>query len=564
MKFSEMKYERPDVGAMESAGKDFIQTLSSASDAATAKQAIDSFNQLRFRFMTMSSIASIRNSIDTQDEFYKGEKSYFDQVTPTFEALETAFRKALVSSTYRAELEHTFGKQLFDIAEVAMRSFSDDIVADMQVNNQLVTEYNALVASARIPFNGEELTLSQLGRYLSVADRDVRKRANEARYAFFEANEEKFDDIYDRMVKLRTQMAKKLGYENFVQMGYDRMNRTDYGPSEAANFRAQVEKYIVPAAEKLRDRQRRRIGLETMQYYDTSLNFKSGNPAPKGEPDWIVENGRQMYRELSPETHEFFEFMNDNELLDLLSKPSKRVGGYCDIIPDEKAPFIFANFNGTAHDVTVLTHEAGHAFQAYSARNYTCPEYLFPTSEAAEIHSMSMEFFTWDWMHLFFQEDTEKFKFFHLSSSLSSIPYLVSVDEFQHFVYENPEATPAERKAAWRAIERKYLPYRNYEENAYLERGGFWHQQLHIFNYPFYYIDYALAQVCAFQFWKKMHENKEAAWNDYVHLCKLGGSKSFVQLVREANLISPFEDGCVASVIGDIEAWLDNVDDMAL
>lgn len=564
MTFIDMPYERPDMAAIEQEFKALVRDFETASTAEQQIQTFEQMNAIRFQFMSMESIASIRNSIDTRDEFYKAEKDFFDDVLPRMQALETGLRKVLSDSKFRAELEAKFGAQVFRLADVYSRSFSDQIIEDMQQNNKLVTEYNALVASAKIPFNGEELTLSQLGKYINSSDRATRKAANEARFGFFEEHETEFDDLYDRMVKLRTQMAKKLGYDNFVQMGYDLMGRTDYGQTEAAAFRKQVEAHIVPLSESLRSRQQERIGVDTMHYYDLAFHFTSGNPVPKGDPDWILAGGVKMYEELSPETNRFFSFMTDNALLDLLSREGKRVGGYCTVIPNEKSPFIFANFNGTAHDVTVLTHEAGHAFQVFESRNWPLPEYLFPTSEGAEIHSMSMEFFTWDWMHLFFQEDTEKFKFYHMSSSVTSIPYLVTVDEFQHYVYENPDATPADRKAKWREIERKYLPSRNYAENDYLERGGFWHQQLHIFNYPFYYIDYALAQICALQFWKRMNENREQAWNDYLHLCKLGGSRSFVDLVKAANLISPFADGCVESIIGDIRMWLDGIDDKAL
>lgn len=562
--FEEMHYERPEIADVQATFQARLEAFACAPSAQEQVQLVQQINALRMHFMTMANIVSIRNSIDTRDLFYREEKAYFDQATPTFEALETAFRNAITTSIHRPALEAKFGSQLFQISDLAVQFFSNEIIDDMQQNNRLVTEYNAITAAAKIPFDGQSLTLSQLGKYLTSPDRDVRKAANEARYAFFAAHENEFDDIYDRMVALRTKMASKLGHENYVKMGYARMNRTDYGPDEVAAFRKQVREFIVPLAEKLRVRQCDRIGVETLYYYDAAFNFVSGNPEPKGDPNWIVENGRQMYRELSAETNAFFSFMTDHGLMDLLSKDGKRVGGYCEIIPDEKAPFIFANFNGTAHDVTVLTHEAGHAFQAFCSRNYAVPEYLFPTSEAAEIHSMSMEFFTWDWMHLFFKEDTEKFKFYHLSSAITSLPYLVAVDEFQHFVYENPNASPTKRKQAWRDIERIYLPHRNYADNEYLERGGFWHQQLHIFNYPFYYIDYALAQICALQFWHKMQQNKAAAWQDYLHLCQLGGTRSFVDLVRAANLISPFEDGCVASVIGAVETWLHGVDDHAL
>ncbi|GMA56717.1 hypothetical protein GCM10025858_12200 [Alicyclobacillus sacchari] len=327
MKFSEMTYERPNMSDITSQMTKHIAALSSAATADEQLEQIAAMNDLRNHFMSMAEIASIRNSIDTRDAFYKAEKEYFDTVSPEMEAIETKFREALLASPFRLELEKHLGTQLFKLAEVQKRSFGDAIVTDMQGTNWLVTEYNALIASAKIPFEGKELTLSQLGRYLNARDRNVRRAANEARYAFFAEHEAEFDKLYDDMVKLRTRMAQKLGYDNYVQMGYDRMNRTDYGPAETKKFRDQIKQHIVPLAESLRDRQRQRLGLDKLQYYDLALHFPTGNPEPKGDPDWIVENGKRMYRELSPETDAFFNFMVNNELLDLLSRDGKRVGG---------------------------------------------------------------------------------------------------------------------------------------------------------------------------------------------------------------------------------------------
>ncbi len=386
----------------------------------------------------------------------------------------------------------------------------------------------------------------------------------EAKYGFFKEKEADLDRIYDELVKVRTKIAKKLGYKNFVELAYARMKRADYDAEMVKGFRKQVLENIVPEATALRERQRKRLGLDKLYFYDEALAFNSGNAIPKGNPEWIIENGAKMYSELSPETEEFFNFMVDNELMDLVNKKGKAGGGYCTYIADYRSPFIFSNFNGTSGDIDVLTHEAGHAFQVYSSRDYELPEYHFPTFEACEIHSMSMEFFTWPWMDLFFKEDTEKYKFNHLMSALTFIPYGVTVDEFQHEVYENPDMTPAERKAKWRKIEKKYLPHRDYDGNDYLERGGFWYQQGHIFGTPFYYIDYTLAQICSLQFWKKSRENRDAAWNDYLTLCKAGGSRSFLELVELANLISPFKDGCIHSVMGPIKEYLDSVEDSKL
>lgn len=564
MKFDDYRYERPDVKQFKQDFNALLKDLNDTSPLEVQKASITAINKLRNTFDTMQTLVSVRHSINTTDEFYKAEQEFMDEVGPVVQEYITDYYKALVHSKYRAEFEQEWGAQLLQLAEVSLRTFSPEIIEDLQLENKLSTEYSQLIASAKILFEGEERTLPQLAPFELSTDRDMRKSASEARFGFMSEHETEFDHIYDELVKVRDRIAKKLGYSNFVQLGYDRMMRTDYNAEMVANFRKQVLEYIVPVSQQLKKRQTDRLGLDELKYYDENFSFKTGNATPKGDPDWIVANGKKMYKELSPETDEFFTFMLDNNLVDLVSKKGKQGGGYCTYFSQYKAPFIFSNFNGTSGDIDVLTHEVGHAFQVYESRNIDVPEYAFPTYEACEIHSMSMEFFAWPWMNLFFEEDADKYRFNHLSDSLQFIPYGVSVDEFQHFVYSNPEATPAERKQAWREIEKKYLPHRNYEGNTYLEQGGFWHKQGHIFVSPFYYIDYTLAQLCAFQFWKRSNEDFKAAWSDYLELCQAGGSKSFIKLVELAGLTSPFEDGCISSVIVDIEGWLNSINDKEL
>ncbi len=564
MKFSEFNYERPNYEQIKIQLSDLVEQIKGAKDATSQLALVDEVNVIRNVLSTMSNIASIRHTIDTTDEFYEKEQDYWDEYSPLYEELSTMFYQVLVDSPYRKELEEKLSAQFFNIANFSLKSFSQEIIEDLQEENRLSSKYTKLLASAKIMFDGEERNLSGLGKYVLSEDRDVRASASKAKYEFFEAHEEEIDAIYDELVKVRTRMAKTLGFDNFVELGYVRMMRSDYNPEMVKNFRKQVREHIVPVATSLYERQTKRLGLDELKYYDEKFEFTSGNATPKGDPDWIIENGVKMYDELSKETSEFFHFMVDNELLDLVTKKGKAGGGYCTYIPDYKSPFIFSNFNGTSGDIDVLTHEAGHAFQCYESRWITSPELNFPTYESAEIHSMSMEFFTWPWMELFFKEDTMKYKFEHLGSAIKFIPYGILVDAFQHFVYYNPELTPAERKFGWRELERQYLPHKNYEECDFLERGGWWFQQGHIFGSPFYYIDYTLAQICALQFWKRMNDNKEEAWNDYVRLCQAGGTKSFLGLVELANLKSPFEDGCVSSIIADIEAWLSKVEDRSL
>ena len=564
MKFNDYKYERPEMEQVKEKALGILKTMENVKTKEAFLESMDEFIQLRLHVESMFQLVSIRHSIDTRDKFYDEESDYVDMAMPQLQDLVTKFYHVILNTPFKPDVEKKYGKHLLNLAELSIKAFKPEIIEDMQEENKLSSEYSKLVASASILFEGEERNLSGLVPFMENPNREVRKAAYEAYSGFFKEHEKEFDRIYDELVKVRHKMAKKLGYENYVQMSYDGLLRTEYGPEEVKTYRDAILNHIVPLVVKLRERQANRLGLDELKYYDEAIEFTTGNATPKGSPEWIIDNGKKMYEELSSETKDFFDFMIEHELLDLVTKKGKQAGGYCTYIADFKSPFIFSNFNGTSGDIDVLTHEAGHAFQVFSSRHYDVPEYNFPTYEACEIHSMSMEFFTWPWMESFFKEDTDKYKFSHLQGSLLFLPYGVTVDEFQHFVYENPEATPEERKLKWREIEKKYLPLKNYEDNDFYNRGGFWFKQLHIFTAPFYYIDYTLAQVCALQYFIRSKNEGQKAWDDYVALCKEGGSKPFLELVELAGLKNPFIPETIPSILPDIEAYLDSVDDTKL
>jgi M3 family oligoendopeptidase len=560
-RFSEFEYRRPDRESFVNSMNDMITRFSAAESAGEQSEVMAEINSIRNAFESMVSIGQIRHTIDTTDSFYDAENDALDQLGPVYEGIKSDFYRALVSSRFRSELENRWGSQLFRMAELQIKTFNSEVLTDLQNENKLASEYVKLKAGARILFQGEERNISQMQPFTESLNRDVRKAAVAAVSAFYETNGERFDAIYDQMVKLRHGIALKLGFDSFVPLAYARLGRSDYNAAMVANYRRQVFESIVPLATRLRERQARRIGLPALQFHDEGLEYLTGNATPKGDPDWIMNNGRVMYAEMSPETGEFFDYMVSRELMDLVTRKGKAGGGYCTYIPDESAPFIFSNFNGTSGDVDVLTHEAGHAFQAFCSRGFEVPEYHFPTLEACEIHSMSMEFFAWPWMDRFFMADLPKYRFSHLAGAVLFIPYGVAVDEFQHWVYGNPGVTPAERRAAWRLIERKYLPHRNYGDNTFLDDGGFWLRQGHIFEDPFYYIDYTLAQVCAFEFWGRSRADRPSAWRDYTTLCGLGGSLPFTELVAAAGLHNPFVDGTIRTIVTPVAAWLDSVED---
>lgn len=551
-----MAYERPSLEEVKSHFNQLIDSFNSANTEEQQRETLSRINALRSEFQTYASIASVRNSINTTDTYYEAEQEFYDESEPVFRELNIRLYKALGNSKFKDGLKEKFGHQLFNLADVSVKSFDPSIIDDLKEENKLGTEYTKLIAGAEVEFQGQKMTLSAMGAFSQDTDREVRKAAYLAVQAFYAAQEKALDEIFDKLVKVRHRMAQKMGYKNFVELGYYRMSRTDYSAADVAKFRAQVYEHIVPLANRLREEQRQRIGVEKLKAYDVAHHYNSGNPTPKGTIEEIVANGQKMYAELSPETKEFFDFMVNNELLDLENRKGKAAGGYCTMFEKYKAPFIFANFNGTVGDVDVLTHEAGHAFQCFQSRNFEVGEYYFPTMEACEIHSMSMEHLTYPWMNLFFGSDTDKYKYVHLASNVLFLPYGVSVDEFQHIIYENPDMTPAERKQAWLEVEKKYRPWVDYDGVEYLERGGFWQRQGHIYRSPFYYIDYCLAQVCAFQFWSKSQEDFNAAWTDYLRLCNAGGSDSFLGLVKLAGLQSPFEQGLLQPLANKIETHL--------
>ncbi|OON98080.1 MAG: oligoendopeptidase F, partial [Candidatus Epulonipiscium fishelsonii] len=523
MKFKDFKYERPDFNQFKERVIALIQDMQDADTASDQIDIIKKIHKHHSSISTLNTISSIRHTINTKDEFYSKENGYWDEYSPLYSEIELMFQKALISSKFRVQLEAEFGILYFKLIENSLKVFSTEIIKECQEENKLVTEYTKLIASAEIEYKGKIYNLSGLGPFKESKDREERKESFNLYINFFKENKEKFEEIYDKLVRIRHEKAKKLGFNNYVEFGYVNMNRMDYNKEMVANFRKQVEEIIVPVARKLYEDQKERLGLDTLQYYDEVYEFTSGNAKPHGDAEFILNGGKKMYSELSPETKEFFNFMTENELLDLETKVGKQGGGYCTYIPEYKSPFIFSNFNGTSGDIDVLTHEAGHAFQVYSSRHIEVPELNFPTYESCEIHSMSMEFITWPWMELFFKEETDKYKYKHLASAMKFIPYGVTVDEFQHFVYENPQATKEERNRYWRELEHKYLPHKNYLDIEFLEEGCWWFRQGHIFSMPFYYIDYTLAQICALQFWKKMNYNREEGWQDYLAICKVGG-----------------------------------------
>ena len=511
---------------------------------------------------TAATLASIRHSIDTRDEYYDGEEKFWNSFFPELQAVQQEWTKAMLESPFRGEFAAEYGEILFTNAEMELKTFSPEIIPLLQRENELTQAYEKLLASAQIPFEGGIYTLSQLSPFKTDADDARRLAAWQAEGRWYKDNQPALDRLYDELVKLRDEMGRKLGYEGYTTLGYYRMGRNCYGKDDVEKFRAAVVKYLVPVADSIYRRQAERLGKTyPMSFADNALEFRSGNPRPVGSPDEILAQGMKFYRELSPETEEFFRTMLDGELLDVLSTEGKRSGGYCTGIPDYEVPFIFANFNGTQHDVEVVTHEAGHAFECWLNRKRIPLECIWPSMEACEVHSMSMEFFAWPWAEGFFGPDTRKFRYSHLASALTFIPYGTMVDHFQHEVYAHPEMTPAERHGVWKRLLGVYMPWMKLDgEIPFYSEGQGWQRQHHIYSSPFYYIDYCLAQTVSLEFWAMIQKDLKDAWQRYMAYSVQGGSRTFTELLANAGLGSPFDESTLRDVCGKAKAWLDAYD----
>lgn len=564
MKFSEMKYERPDFEQTSGRMKALLDELEKAGDKETFLNVFFQLNDLRVHVTTMMILCQVRHSINTVDEFYDKETDYWNEMSPQYEVYEDRMHRICAAVPFQKELYDEIPETFFRLNECRMKSFDESVVPLLVEENRLSTEYGKLKASAKIEFEGKIMNLAEIASVCEDRDRERRKAASEAKYAWYSEHEDAFDDIYDRMVKVRTEMAHQLGYKDYVDLAYYRMNRLDYNREMVRGYRKQILDHVTPFACRIYEKQRKRTGLDKLEYYDLNYSFRDGNPLPKGSAEDLVEAAVKMYHEMSPETGEFIDMMKNDELWDLIARPNKEMGGYETEIPEYKSQFIFSNFNGTSGDVDVLTHEAGHAFQTFMAKDIRVMDVGCPTMESAEIDSMSMEFFAYPWMDRFFGKDADRYRYSHMSGTVTFLPYGVLVDHFQEEIYTHPEWTKEERKQCWRKLEKMYTPFKNYDECPFLDRGTWWYQQGHIFQSPFYYIDYTLAQVVAQEFFIRMDQKDLRYWEDYKHLLKLGGTKSFTQLVGEAHMEVPFEDGCIEKIMTYLENVLDQVDDQAL
>ena len=468
--------------------------------------------------------------------------------------------RAFLANPHVDALTEKFGTTCVAGMKNAVLSMDDRTVELQQQFNALVSRYQQIYGGALVELDGKQLTIPQLGPYKEDLDPAVRRAAYEAEAGYFDAHRAELDELYGQIVKNLNAQARVMGYHDYSELSYVRMNRIGYSPEEIRKFRDQVANDVVPQLQKVMALRAKRTGIAHPAFTDLPILFRDGNPKPIPGYKARMDAARTMYHELSPETAEFIDFMQDNELFDVESRPGKMSGGYMTSLPSYKAPFIFANWNDTSGDVDVLTHECGHAFEGYVAeRDPAIPADLeCPGMESAEIHSMAMEFLTAPWHHLLFGRDTDKYALLHAEDSFVFLAYGCEVDEFQHIMYQNPDLTPDERNAEWLKLEKKYRPWIDFDNLPFYGRGAGWQRQLHIYECPFYYIDYCLSTMAALQFFLLSLTDHKDAWARYLRLVRRAGTASYTELLETAGLKVPFEEGSIKGIAQQMTDWLEN------
>lgn len=552
MKFNDMPYKRITYEEAEQRYQKLMEDLRNAKEPVEVLDILKRRRRLNDDLTPME-LCYVRHDMDVNDSFYAAEQDYYDEIGPKLSDLSNQLDKLLLDSPHRPYLEKLLGHQAITIMEEQQRGFDSRLIPLTQEENNLLSRYNQLVSNACVLWNGKQVHRSLMSSETNSADRETRKKASLAVSDSWEAQRKELEEIYDKLVHNRHLQARTLGFTSYVELSYHRMYRIGYGPENVAELREQVKKHLVPLITQLEDRRRARLGLEHLCFYDSGIFFPAGNPKPLGSTEECLETTRRMYTDLSPETAEFIGFLLDNRLYDVEIRDGKRGGGYMTFFEKYRAPFIFANFDGTSENAYIMCHEGGHAFQAYLKRGEEMREQCSLTSEAAETHAMAMEFFAYPYMELFFGERAEDYRTMHLEDALRLIARECEQDEFQQIVYEHPDMTAQDRNALWARLEKEYSPSKDYTGNPNLEAGCGWQRIPHMFLWPFYAIDYALAQLVALEYYHWMNEDKAGAWQSYLNFCRETGTKSFPELIESAGLKNPFAE----ETLTELADWLE-------
>lgn len=525
-----------------------------SSDADGWLRLVSEWNSLRALISGEYSRRSYQLSKNVRDTAVEEEEKYFrEKILPVSEEQDLELTRALLQSRYKDALSEKHGHYFLKKTRISMESIRSEN-SDLRVQERgIVTDYDKAIGTAEVEVGGKKITLTQAASLQGSDDGKVRKEAYLKHRTWLLEHRPRLADWYDRLVKIRDQMGRNLGHPNFVSLGYAGMCRTDYGIEESKKFRNAVRRYVTPLYEKSLAAQARAHGTPTLMAWDAG--YYPGADLPSGiiPPHKQLDAAARVFQAISPRLARHFERMRAEGLIDLENRPGKRGGAYCTSFPDEGRVAIFCNSTGDADDIGTLTHEMGHAFQAWESQAIELIDLQWPTMDAAEIHSMGMEFLSLRHLHHFFdEENSRKFRAGRWRESLRLLCYVSVVDEFQHWVYENPTATPDARDREWIRIWDTYIRGIDFTGIEALKSTR-WYAQGHLFAAPFYYIDYAIAETGAMQLALIDRENPARAVETYLELCRIGGTRGVLDIFRSAGMRTPFDETLIRDLMEHAE-----------
>jgi oligoendopeptidase F len=482
----------------------------------------------------------------------EAEKAYLhfvENVEPQLKPRQFTLEKIYVAHPQREKSSPRF--QVFDRdVKNHVELFRPENVALETEESKLCQQYQKLIGAQTVTFGGDEKTLVQMGRYLEEPDRALRQEAWELVAKRRLQDAEKGEEIFDALIKLRTQIAKNAGFENYRDYAHRQKCRFDYTPENCFQFHDAVEKEIVPAVREIQNERKRQLKLEKLRPWDLAVDPQNRAPLrPFTEVGEMVSRTQKIFDQLDGELSRGFQQMQDLKLLDLDNRKGKAPGGYQSTLSEARVPFIFMNAIGLQRDVETLLHEAGHAFHAQATRDVDLYAYRGAPIEFCEVASMAMELLGNEFLEEFYPTpEANRARKTHVEGIIGFFPWMAVVDAFQHWIYTHAGHTRAERKAAYLKLMDRFggdVDFSGYEEM----RAYSWHRQLHIFIHPFYYVEYGIAQLGALQVWANSKADKVKALNDYKKSLALGGSRPLPELFAAAGCKFQFDAATIKPLI---------------
>jgi oligoendopeptidase F len=481
------------------------------------------------------------------------EKAYLhfvEHVEPQLKPRQFALEKIYVAHPHQKDLPAARFEVFDRDVKNHVALFRPENVALETEDAKLCQQYQKLIGAQTVNFRGEEKTLIQMGRYLEEPDRALRQEAWELVAKRRLQDVDKCEEIFDELVKLRAQIAKNAGFENYRDFMFRKMGRFDYTPDDCEKFHDAIEKEIVPAVRAIHDERKRQLQLEKLRPWDLAVDPQNRAPLkPFAEVGEMVSRTQNIFNQLDAELAGGFQQLQVLKLLDLDNRKGKAPGGYQSTLNEARVPFIFMNAIGLQRDVETLLHEAGHAFHAQATRDEDLYAYRGAPIEFCEVASMAMELLGNEFLEEFYPvAEANRARKTHLEGIIGFFPWMAVVDAFQHWIHTHAGHTRAERKAAYLQLMDRFggdVDFSGYEE----VRAHSWHRQLHIFLHPFYYVEYGIAQLGALQVWANSRQDKAKALNDYKKSLALGGSRPLPELFSSAGCKLQFDVATIKPLI---------------